>query len=631
MVSSSNQVIKPGATVLAGKEVCEVIDFVDLSNAILLTPAGDRQSWALRDLRPLGGRAPTRRRELADTGTEEWTKATAHYNAISLLMNLPDEERTLARVKQVSQLLEVHHSTVYRWIERYKEKGTISGLLRSQRADAGASRLLPEVESLISKMIDALYLTQQRRSMASVAKETREACKKNKLPVPDASTIRARIYALDPKEVEKRRYGNKKADEKFTPLRGSFPNADFPLAVVQIDHTPMDVIVVDDVWRKPINRAYLTVAIDVKTKMVVGFFISLDPPGALAAGQCISNAILDKQDWLQEHGLNDYEWPCRGKMRTVHMDNAKEFRGSMMGLACLEHQINPERRPKTQAKYGGHIERSFRTFMQKIHEELPGTTFSSVADRFDYDSEGKAVMSLAALEKWFAMYILGYYHHDNHSGNDDIPPIVEWRRAYLEGTADTPPTGVPHRVADEEQLRLDFLPYVMRSVQEYGVQYEGLQWYSDSIRRFIHAKDEKAPSKKKLFVCRYDPRDMSIIHFWDDKARMYIDVPFRNRHRPPVSLWEVMSAKKALSRESKSATNEELLFKTIDKMRELVKQEAELTKTARRTQQRSKEWEKIQSKNASKKATSKPAKPPTLPAGPEDTADIFPFDSIRES
>lgn len=631
MFNSSNQVIKPGATVLAGKEVCEVLDFVDLSNAIVLTPAGERQSWALRDLRPLAGRAPTRRRELADSETVQWTKATARYNAILLLMNLPDEERTLVRVKQVSQLMEVHHSTVYRWIERYKEKGTISGLLRSQRADAGEHRLLPEVESLISKMIDALYLTDQRRSMAFVAKEIREACKKKKLPVPDASTIRARIYALDPKEVERSRYGNKKADEKFTPLRGSFPNADFPLAVVQIDHTPMDVIVVDDVWRKPINRAYLTLAIDVKTKMVVGFFISLDPPGALAAGQCISNAILDKHDWLQEHGLSDYEWPCRGKMRTVHMDNAKEFRGSMMGLACKEHQINPERRPKTQPKYGGHIERSFRTFMRKIHEELPGTTFSSVANRFDYDSEGKAVMTLAALEKWFAMYILGYYHHDNHSGNDGIPPIVEWRRAYLEGTADTPPTGIPHRVDDEEQLRLDFLPYVMRSVQEYGVQYEGLQWYSDSIRRFIHAKDEKTPSEKKLFVCRYDPRDMSTLYFWDDKARMYIHLPFRNRHRPPVSLWEVVAAKKALSRDAKSASNEELIFKTIDKMRALVKEEAEETKTARRMQQRSKEWKKIQSKNSSKKAASKPAKSPALPVAPEDIADIVPFDSIRES
>jgi putative transposase len=36
---------------------------------------------------------------------------------------------------------------------------------------------------------------------------------------------------------------------------GRFRGADFPLAIVQIDHTPMDVILVDDVDSQPIGRA----------------------------------------------------------------------------------------------------------------------------------------------------------------------------------------------------------------------------------------------------------------------------------------------------------------------------------------------------------------------------------------
>lgn len=626
------QPIRPGTTVLAGKEVFEVLDFVDLSHALLVNAKGEQQKWALRDLKPLHGRAPTRKRELADPDREKWNKALDRYRFISMLTSLPEEKRTLEEVQRVAKLVEAHPSTVYRWIERYKQTGTVSGLMRAPRADMGEHRLLPEVESLVAQKIKELYLTDQRKSMGYVAKEIKEVCKKKGIPVPDASTIRARIYALDPKVVEEARYGKKQAGEKYNPLLGPFPNADFPLAVVQIDHTPMDVIVVDDTWRKSINRAYLTVAIDVKTKMVVGFFISLEHPGALATGQCLSNAILDKTEWLAERGLSKYEWPCRGKMRTVHTDNAKEFRGTMLALACKDHQINNERRPKGQPRYGGHIERGFRTFMKKIHEELPGTTFSSVASRFDYDSEGKAVMTLDALEKWLAMYLLGYYHIDNHAGNDGIPPLVEWKRAYLEGTADMPPLGVPHRVENEEQLRMDFLPFVMRTVQEYGIRYEGLEWYSDSIRRFIHAKDEKKPSEKKIFICRYDPRDMSILYFWDDKAKIYIEVPFRNRHRPPVSLWEVRQAKRALNKAAMSASNEELIFRTIEEMRGLVKQEAQFTKSARRTQQRQKAWEKVQKK------TSDPSKPEkqNLPeaskrAQPDEPFDMDPFDGIRES
>lgn len=44
--------------------------------------------------------------------------------------------------------------------------------------------------------------------------------------------------------VEKRE-GKKRAAEKYEPIKGHFPGADRPLAVAQIDHTPMDVIVVD--------------------------------------------------------------------------------------------------------------------------------------------------------------------------------------------------------------------------------------------------------------------------------------------------------------------------------------------------------------------------------------------------
>lgn len=37
-------------------------------------------------------------------------------------------------------------------------------------------------------------------------------------------------------------------------LTAHFPGAEYPLAVAQIDHTPMDVIVVDEEHRQPIQR-----------------------------------------------------------------------------------------------------------------------------------------------------------------------------------------------------------------------------------------------------------------------------------------------------------------------------------------------------------------------------------------
>ena len=52
--------------------------------------------------------------------------------------------------------------------------------------------------------------------------------------------------------------------------------------------------------------------------------------------------------------------------------------------------------------------------MHRIHL-IPGTTFSNVAEKGGYDSEGRAVMTLKELERWLALEILGVYHKSVHT------------------------------------------------------------------------------------------------------------------------------------------------------------------------------------------------------------------------
>lgn len=87
----------------------------------------------------------------------------------------------------------------------------------------------------------------------------------------------------------------KKADNKFTPAAGKFPHADYPLAVVQIDHTPVDLILVDDFSRCPIRRPFLTLAIDVRSRVVVGYYLSLDAPSVMSIAMSVSQAVLPKE------------------------------------------------------------------------------------------------------------------------------------------------------------------------------------------------------------------------------------------------------------------------------------------------------------------------------------------------
>ena len=48
----------------------------------------------------------------------------------------------------------------------------------------------------------------------------------------------------------------------------------------------MDLIVVDEVTRQPMGRPVFTVAIDIHTAFVAGFYLALNYPSTLLAGVC---------------------------------------------------------------------------------------------------------------------------------------------------------------------------------------------------------------------------------------------------------------------------------------------------------------------------------------------------------
>lgn len=86
---------------------------------------------------------------------------------------------------------------------------------------------------------------------------------------------------LNPVEVGRRREG----PDAVRPLQsagGDVPTISSILEQVQIDHTVIDVVIVDERERQPIGRPYLTVAIDVFSRALVGLVLTLEPPSAVS-------------------------------------------------------------------------------------------------------------------------------------------------------------------------------------------------------------------------------------------------------------------------------------------------------------------------------------------------------------
>ena len=100
-------------------------------------------------------------------------------------------------------------------------------------------------------------------------------------------------------------------------------------------------------------------------------------------------------------------------MSRLHLDNAKEFRSEALRRGCEQYGIAIDYRPVRTPHYGGHIERLIGTMMGKVHL-LPGTTFSDVRAKGDWDPQKTAAMTIEELERWLGHAITGVYHQTVH-------------------------------------------------------------------------------------------------------------------------------------------------------------------------------------------------------------------------
>jgi putative transposase len=103
-------------------------------------------------------------------------------------------------------------------------------------------------------------------------------------------------------------------------------------------------------------------------------------------------------------------------------------------------------------------------------------------------------MTFSELEKWLVLFF-GRYHRKVHSGIGTTP-LTKWREGLL-GTKGKPGRGLPARRIDEEMLRINFMPFFERTVQNYGVLIDDVHYYHDVLRPWINAKHPELKSIKE--------------------------------------------------------------------------------------------------------------------------------------
>lgn len=539
-----------------------------------------------------------------------WEEARRREDILRGVLVEADVEKAIRAAREKHG---VSRATLYRWKGDYARDG-LRGLVPDvgSRGGRGKPRLAAERETLIDETLRRVYLRRTRPTQRHAYEQILAEFRSRRLSPPALRTVRTRIHALDLTSRTAAREGARKA-RKHMVSRGQFPGGTRPLQTILIDHTPLDIQLVDNTDRtRVIGRPFLTLAIDACSRMVFGYYLSLDPPSYLSVAMCLLQGALPKDDVIARFKLV-HPWPVFGLPETVHTDNGKDFRSKHLERFSAQYEIVMEFRPVRVPHFGGQIERVIGTVNRYTHA-LPGTTKSSVADRGDYDAEAGAIFTIEEVEEFLARRIVEHYHTGVHRELGKSP-LAAWNEALAAGTFS------PMLPPNPAQFRIDLLPYEERTIQKDGVALFGLH-YTDGVLQTWRSRSGTAAAEAK-YVVKYDPRDLSCVYFVPPEGGAAVPLPLANRSLGSFSMLELRRTQ-ALTRAEHRTWSERTLPEMLQRERIALAEAEKKSKAARRDAARIRKTNETAATKAATTPVAHPTTPVTTATTPTPTAPTLP-------
>lgn len=562
--------VKKGSRCTCDGKVVRVLAIVSADEILVHNEAVDERFWVkVGDLSPL--RTSKGSRRVTDTALlspEEFEQARLWFDA---LRRLPSSGRApwISR-KAIADKFKTSVRTVDRRYARHLDNPVLGAQLNSRSGPAPGSRYLsPIAEAIIDKAYEDFYLRRERPKISQLHKEVVLKCTMAGIAEPPSyGSVLARVKSKDPLIAEKKRRGAVEGDAvQGVSLIGI--KTERPLQIVQIDHALVDLIVVSPVSRLEIGRPWITLAIDVYTRCVIGWHVAFEVPDQTSVGLTIEQACFPKRAFLKELGI-DIDYPVYGVMEQVHWDNGKSFQAKGIQRQCEARGIDTIVRPVRRPHWGQYIERYIGTFMGNVHM-LPGTTFSNSNARGSYNSQKRAVMSLLELKKWIALEIVGKYANEPHKGIGNLSPMQKWGDSWKTSRGEVL---LPKILSDRREFLLGFLPSKPRCVsRDGGISLFGLKYWDPAITPLINSG--------KRYDVHYRKDDLSCV--WLRLGEQFIEVPLANRVAMHFSFRELKDAKKAEANATRSRRNETAWLEAIDEQRRLENEAAKTSRKARRS------------------------------------------------
>lgn len=429
-----------------------------------------------REARALETRAAYVEAFLGDCG---WVTRRTHHDFVEIM------------IKKLGPHKAPSYTTLWEWKRAFLNAGrNFTALIPNtfRPINKHISHQPLEVQQLIKSNIATLFwnptpftktaLISSIRLMLKALNERRRLTEQFR--VPSVSTLYRIINEVNAHETILHQRGRKAA--KKTHYWGApIPEPDRLFERVEADSRPLDVIVVDK-HGKPVGKPVLTAFIEVKTRYIIAWLISLNP------------ASLDTTINVLQRSLSSNN-PRGGLAELYIFDNGAEFIAKTLrkllhflgSAVTFCEQDEPNQKP--------HIEAFFKTWACEIEHMMRGTTHKSIEAKGDYDSEGQAMYTLEQVQSIFTEW-LDTYHADKHSSLE-MSPNEAWSLAV---TNQFP----PQRFSDEDLRRCFWRSAEVTGNPSGRVRHQNLHWYGPAVSYLA----TKHPLVRKL-ILYFDAGDVS--------------------------------------------------------------------------------------------------------------------------
>lgn len=488
MAAVGEVVLRSGESVIFDGRICSIAG-VSATTVLLRPTSGDLLPIALVELEDLAHRGilkPFRDGHdqpptcFPTTSPEAAREADRRFRTLERFWN--------------AKILDVPYSTIRDWQRAYRKaeregRPGITGLYPRAVGRNKGPQLPEDVETIVLEKIEGFYETLDAPSKKALHDQINGACQAKGLDAPSYATVLARLKDRDRHNSDRARVGRKRAYKSkpfYWYLASDTPrHGERPWERAHIDHTELDVVLVDSETGLPLGRPWLTLLIDAYSRRILAYWITFDEPSYRSLMMVIRRCV---ERW-------------RRLPEEVVVDGGVEFGSVYFERLCATYRTSVLVRPG-EPRFGAVIERFFGSLNTRLVHLLRGNTKATKNVREltpQTDPSNRAVWTLSRLAEMLDEFLFVLYDGLSHPVFGASPKEVFEARMGLTGQR------TDRLIADDETFRMTSLPSTRKGTARVDKRNRGVKVNG----RFYNAPEFRAAGVPGSTVAvKFDPSDV---------------------------------------------------------------------------------------------------------------------------